>query len=49
MAVITYYKPLPEPKKIPLKEGIDMKPALSVLWLGGAVIATVIAFYIVFW
>lgn len=49
MAVITACKPLPEPKVMPVREGIDMRPAPSVLWLGGAVIAAVIAFYIIFW
>jgi hypothetical protein len=49
IALITARKPLSEPKKMPVREGIDMKPAPSVLWLGGAVIAAVIAFYIIFW
>ncbi|OHB60541.1 MAG: sodium transporter [Planctomycetes bacterium RBG_13_46_10] len=48
MAVITIRKPLPEPKQMPVREGIDMRPAPSVLWLGGAVIAVVVAFFIIF-
>ncbi len=49
MAVITVFKPLREPKVMPVKADFDMKPTPSVLWLGGAVIAAVIAFYIIFW
>lgn len=49
MTVITIRKPLTEPKQMPVRENFDMRPAPSVLLLGGAVIAAVIAFYIVFW
>ncbi len=49
MGLITIFNPLSKPKKMPVKEGIDMKPAGSVIWLGGAVIAAVIVFYIIFW
>jgi SSS family solute:Na+ symporter len=49
MTIITVCRPLCKPKEMPVREGIDMKPAPSVLWLGGAVIAAVIAFYIIFW
>jgi hypothetical protein len=28
---------------------IDMRPAPSLLWLGGAIILAVVAFYAVFW
>jgi hypothetical protein len=34
---------------MPVRQDIDMRPAPSVLWLGGAVIAAVVAFYIIFW
>jgi len=49
MAVITAFKPLREPKVMPVKADFDMKPTPSVLWLGGAVIVAVVAFYIIFW
>lgn len=49
MAVITYFRPLKEPKIMPVKEDIDMKPAPSVLWLGGLIIVSVIIFYALFW
>jgi SSS family solute:Na+ symporter len=49
MAVVTLLKPLPEPKTLPSKGGIDLKPASSVIWLGAAVIAVTVALYILFW
>lgn len=49
MGLITVFQPLPEPRGMPVRSRIDMRPAPSVLWLGGAVIAAVIAFYIIFW
>jgi hypothetical protein len=48
MVIITVSRPLHKPKQMPVREGIDMKPAPSVLWLGGAVIAAVIAFFAIF-
>jgi SSS family solute:Na+ symporter len=48
-AIITAYKPLAEPKKMPIREGFDASSSPIVLWLGAAVIAGVIAFYTVFW
>ncbi|MBN2327972.1 MAG: solute:sodium symporter family transporter, partial [Candidatus Omnitrophica bacterium] len=49
MALITYWKPLPFPRTIPVKEGFDMSPSPLAKWLGGAVIAAVVLFFIVFW
>jgi len=49
MAIMTVFKPLREPKVLPSKGGIDMKPEASVVWLGLAVIAITIALYIIFW
>lgn len=49
MSIITLLKPLEQPKQMPVNEDFDMRPAPSVLWLGGAVILAVIGFYIVFW
>ncbi len=48
MGVITAVMPLKEPKVMPVRGDIDMRPAPSVLLLGGAVIAAVIAFFIIF-
>ncbi|MCK4557644.1 MAG: solute:sodium symporter family transporter, partial [Candidatus Aminicenantes bacterium] len=49
MTVVTLLKPLREPKILPSKGGIDLKPSSSVVWLGAAVIAVTIALYIIFW
>jgi SSS family solute:Na+ symporter len=49
MAIVTAFKPLKEPKVLPSRGGIDMKPAASVVWLGLAVIAVTVALYIIFW
>jgi SSS family solute:Na+ symporter len=49
MAMVTVFKPLREPKVLPSRGGIDMKPAASIVWLGLAVIAVTVALYIIFW
>lgn len=49
MALITVYKPLPQPKTMPVKQDIDMTHSPAVVWLGSVVIAAVVAFYIIFW
>ena len=49
MAVITFVSPLKEPKIMPVKDDIDMRPAPSVLFFGGLIIGLVILFYIIFW
>ncbi|MBN1271048.1 MAG: solute:sodium symporter family transporter [Candidatus Aminicenantes bacterium] len=49
MTVATLWKPLDRPKKLPVKEGFDLKPTPSVVWLGLLVIAVTIALYIIFW
>jgi len=49
MGCITILRPLSELKVMPVKQDFDLKPAPLVLWLSGAVIVSVVAFYIVFW
>jgi SSS family solute:Na+ symporter len=49
MFVITKIKPLAEPKVMPVREEFDMRPAPSVLWLGGVVIVATLALYVIFW
>jgi SSS family solute:Na+ symporter len=49
MAAVTVLKPLREPKVLPSRGGIDMKPAGSIVWLGLALIAVTVALYIIFW
>lgn len=49
MMVITFRRPLVEPKVMPVREQFDMKPAGSVVWLGAVVIAVTIVLYVIFW
>jgi SSS family solute:Na+ symporter len=49
MTAITLLKPLREPKILPTKGTIDLKPASAAKWLGLAVILATIALYIKFW
>ena len=49
MFVITKVKPLSEPKTMPVREGFDMKPTPSVIWLGAAVIVATLVLYAIFW
>jgi len=49
MAIVTALRPLQEPKSLPSKSGVDLKPSSLALWLGLAVIAVTIALYIIFW
>jgi SSS family solute:Na+ symporter len=48
MLVITAIRPLKTPRTMPVREDFDMRPSPLVLWLGGAVIACVGAFFYVF-
>ncbi|MCR4411122.1 MAG: sodium/solute symporter [Thermoguttaceae bacterium] len=49
MAVVTAARPLAEPKELPVRTDIDLRPSPLVAWLGGVVIAAVVAFFVVFW
>ena len=49
MAVITLLKPRKEPKILPAKGGIDLKPSSAAKWLGLAVVLATITLYIIFW
>jgi len=49
MTLISLINPLKKPKEMPVQENFDMRPAPSVVWLGSAVIAAVIVFYVIFW
>jgi len=49
MLIMTYLKPLANPKDMPVREEFDMKPAASVKLLGATVIALTIILYIIFW
>lgn len=37
------------PKELPVRTTIDLRPSALMLWLGGAIIAAVGAFFVVFW
>ncbi len=49
MALITLWRPLAEPRRLPVREGLDLRTAPSVVAAGWAVIAAVGLFFVVFW
>jgi len=49
MALITLVEPLAQPRKLPVREDIEIKTAPEVKLAGACVIAAVAAFYVVFW
>ncbi len=49
MVLITWIRPLAEPKALPVQEGFDSAPAPSVKIIGIAITLAVAALYIVFW
>jgi SSS family solute:Na+ symporter len=49
MLLITLIKPLTEPRKLPVREDIEIKTAAEVKIAGACVIAVVAVFYIIFW
>ena len=48
MGVITFLRPLAEPRRLPERADLDVRTGPLVYWVGGAVIAAVILFFIVF-
>ena len=49
MGLITLLKPLPEPKVLPVREGVEVKTAPVVKLVGAVVLAAVAVFYVIFW
>ncbi|HEX9975005.1 MAG TPA: transporter, partial [bacterium] len=49
MGLITYLKPLKEPKTMPVRKEFDMKPTPAVIWLGATVIVITLILYVIFW
>jgi SSS family solute:Na+ symporter len=49
MALITLVRPLQEPRRLPVRAGLDMRTDPMVKWSGLAVIVGVIIFFIRFW
>lgn len=48
MGLITFCKPLDEPKELPVREGMDVKTKPEVKLAGGLVLVAVVVFYFVF-
>jgi len=49
MGLITFWKPLKEPKHLPVRKEMDIKTAPRIKWAGAMVIIGVIIFYMIFW
>ena len=49
MAAITAFRPLKQPRELPIKEGFSMTPAPSVVWMGTGVVISVAVLYVIFW
>ena len=49
MGLITFIRPLDEPRELPVREGVETKTAPEVKLAGALVIAAVAVFYIIFW
>jgi solute:Na+ symporter, SSS family len=49
MGLITFIKPLAEPRVLPVREEIDVKTQLDVKVIGCCVILAVVVFYVIFW
>jgi SSS family solute:Na+ symporter len=49
MTVITLLQPLKMPKMLPVRQDMDMNSSLLVILCGVAVVAAVLAFFLVFW
>jgi SSS family solute:Na+ symporter len=49
MGLITCWRPLTEPKDMPVKENFDMTPSTVVRWYGVLLILVTVGLYILFW
>lgn len=49
MGLITFFKPLKEPKPLPIRKEMDIRTEFKIKWIGAMVIAGVIVFYVLFW
>jgi len=49
MGSITFFRPLETPRKLPVREDIEIKTSLEVKIVGGLVMAAVVVFIIIFW
>ena len=48
MSLITFWKPLKQPRELPVRQGIELKTEPAVLAVGWGVIAAVVIFFLVF-
>ena len=46
--LMTIVAPLPEPRRLPMFEEVDVTPARGARWMGGGVIAATVVLYVVF-
>jgi len=49
MGLITFFKPLEQPRALPVREDVDVKTTWGAKLAGGIVLAAVATFYIIFW
>jgi len=49
LTVMTLLKPLREPVTLPVREGFDMRPSRSVVFLGIFVVLATLTLYAIFW
>ncbi len=49
MGLITFFRPLAEPRKLPVRSDVDVKTAPEVKFFGAVVLLAVVAFVIIFW
>lgn len=49
MGLITFFKPLEQPRTLPVRTDIDLKTTGSAKLAGGCVLAAVAVFYLIFW
>ncbi len=49
MGLITFFRPLEQPRVLPVREQVQMKTTWGVKFAGGLVLAAVAVFYIIFW
>lgn len=49
MLMLTEFRPLPVPRTMPVQADLDLTSSTRATWLGAAVIAAVVAFFVVFW
>ena len=49
MALITLWRPLAEPRRMPVQQNFDMRSSPTVAWIGAGLVMVTVALYVVFW